>query len=82
MKLPIFTWGKTREEQGNKNHIDVGKDKGKTEKHYPYSQRERQGKDRETKGTLIQGKIREKWKNITHTYIGKDKGSTEKLKPY
>ena len=46
-------WGKAREEQRNKSHIDVGEDQGKTEKHYPYSYRERQGKNRETKAILM-----------------------------
>ena len=58
----------------NNTHIHIGRDKGRTEKHYPYSYRERQGKDRETKAILIKGKIREDLKNITHIHIGKDKG--------
>ena len=46
-------WGKTREEQRNKSHIDVGEDKGRTKKHYSYSNREGQGMNRETKAILI-----------------------------
>ena len=74
--------GKTREEQRNKSHIHIRKDKGRTEKYYPYSHSERQGKNRETKAICIQGKTREELKNITHVDIGKDKGRTEKQKPY
>ena len=64
--LPIYVQGKSREEQSNKNHIDedkeelknithihIGKDKGRTAEQYPYSFRERQGKNRETKAILI-----------------------------
>ena len=32
--------GKTREGQRNKCHIDMGKDKGRTEKHYSYLREE------------------------------------------
>ena len=63
-------------------HIYRGKDKGKTEKHFPISYRETQGKDKDTKPILIWGKTREELKNISHFYIGKDKGRTEKQKPY
>ena len=38
--MGIFIKGKTREEQRNKSQIDIGKDKGRTEKHYPYSREE------------------------------------------
>ena len=58
------------------------KNKGRTEKHYPYSYGERQGKNRETKAIFIEGKTREKLKNITHIHVGKDKGKTEKHYPY
>ena len=58
------------------------KNKGRTEKHYPYLHRERQEKNRETKAILIYGKTREELKNITYIHIGKDKGKTEKQKPY
>ena len=71
-----------RDKQRNKNHIDIGKDKGRTEKHFPFSYRETQGKDKDTKPILIWGKTREELKNISHFYIGKDKGRTEKQKPY
>ena len=74
--------GKTREELKNITDIHTGKDKRRTEKHYPYLYRERQGKNRETKAILMQGKTREELKNITHIHIGKDKGRTEKQKPY
>ena len=60
----------------------VLEDKGRTEKHYLYSYRERQGMSRETKAILIYGKLKEKLKNITHIHMGKDKGRTEKQKPY
>ena len=71
--MGIFIKGKTREEQRNKSQIDIGKDKGRTEKHYPYSYMERQGKNRETKAILMWGKTREELENITHIHIGKDK---------
>ena len=58
------------------------KNKGRTEKHYPYLYRERQGKDRETNAISIWGKTREELKNMTHIHIGKDKGRTEKHYPY
>ena len=80
--MGIFIKGKTREEQRNKSQIDIGKDKETTEKHYPFSYRERQGKNRKTKAILIQGKTREELKNITHFHIGKDMGRTKKQKPY
>ena len=73
---------KIREEPKNITHIGIGKDKGRTEKHYPYSYRERQGKNRETKAIFIEGKTREELKNITHFCIGKDKGRIEKNYPY
>merc|ERR1712121_67447 len=79
--------GKTREEQRNKSHIHRRKDKGRIEKHYPYSYRERQGKNRETKAIFIEGKTREaterqgkQLKDITHIDIGKDKKRKEKRK--
>ena len=58
------------------------KNKGRTEKHYLYSYRERQGEDRQTKAILKKWKTREELKDITHIYIRKDKGRTEKQKPY
>merc|ERR1712208_89861 len=70
------------EEQKNKSHNDIGEDKGRTEKHYPYSHRERQGKNGKTLPILIYGKTREEQKNITHIHIGKDKGRIEKHYPY
>merc|ERR1712208_268650 len=70
------------EEQKNKSHNDIGEDKGRTEKHYPYSHRERQGKNGKTLPILIWGKTREEQKNITHIHIGKDKGRIEKHYPY
>ena len=71
-----------REEQRNKSHIDVGKDKGRTEKHYPYSHRERQGKNRKTLPIFIQGKTRGEQRNRSHFHMGKDKGRTKKQKPF
>ena len=62
--------------------MHIGKDKRRTEKHFPYSHRERQEKNREIKAIFIQGKTREELKNITNIHIGKDKGRTEKQKPY
>ena len=59
--------GKTREVLKKITHIHLGKDKGRTEKHYPYLYRERQGKNRETKAIF---------------HIGKDKGRVEKHYPY
>ena len=41
------------EGQRNKSHIDVEEDKGRTEKHYSYSYRERLGENRETKAILM-----------------------------
>ena len=41
----------------------MGKDKGRTEKHYPFH---------------TQGRTKKELKNITPIYIGKDKGRTEK----
>ena len=66
----------------NITHIHIGKDKGRTEKHYLYSYRERQGKNRETKAIFIEGKTREELKNTTHIHMGKDKGRIEKKKLY
>ena len=62
--------------------MHIGKDQRRTEKHYTYSYRERQGKNKETKAIFMQGKTREELKNTTHIHIGKDKGRTEKQKPY
>ena len=64
----------------NITHFHIGKDKGRIEKHHPYSYRERQGNNRETKAIFIEGKTREELKNITHVDIGKGKGRTEKQK--
>ena len=80
--LPILVKAKLREEKRNKSHIDVGKDKGRTGKHYPYSYRKRQRKNREIKAILMQGKTREELKNITNIHTDKDKERTEKQKPY
>ena len=73
---------KTREELKNFTHIRTGKDKGRTEKHYPYLYKEKLGKNRETKAILMQGKTWKERKNITHIYIGKDKERVEKHYPY
>ena len=54
------------EEQKNKSHIHIGKDKGRTE----------------NITHICIGKDKEKLKNITHIHKGKDKGRTEKQKPY
>jgi len=47
-----------KDEGGTENlsHIDVWKDKGRTEKHYPYLHRERQGKNCKTLHIFIQGR--------------------------
>ena len=50
--VPIFIQGETREKQRNKSYTDKVKNKGRTEKHYLYSYRERHGEDRQTKAIL------------------------------
>ena len=61
----------------NITHIQIGKDKERTEKHYPYLYRERQRKNRETKAIFIKRKTREALKTIIHIHIRKDKGTIE-----
>ena len=62
--------------------MHIRKDKGRTEKNYPHSNRERQGKNCKTLPIFTQGKTREKQRNKSHFHIGKDKGRTEKHYPY
>ena len=62
--------------------MHIGKDKGRIEKHYPFSYRERQGKNRETKAIFIKGERKEKQRNKSHTDKVKNKGRTEKHYPY
>ena len=78
----MFIQGRTKKELKNITSLYIGKDKGRTEKHYPFSYRERQGKDKETKAIMIWGKTREELKNISDFHKGKDKGRTGKQKPY
>ena len=52
----------------------MGKDKGRTEKQKPCSDRDRQGKDK--------GRTREEQRNKSHIDVGKDKGRTGKHYPY
>ena len=62
---------KTKKQWKNITHIHIGKNKGRTEKHYLYLYEESRRKNRETKAIFIQGKTREKLKNISHVHIGR-----------
>ena len=65
--------GKTREGQRNKCHIDMGKDKGRTEKHYSYLREELKNITH-----ICIGKTKVEQRNKSHIDVGKDKGRTGK----